>query len=237
MSSGKAIVLTRPEPANSEFANELAKFPITAKIIKFPLAKYTPLEFTMPEFEQFDLAIVTSKAALRFLDLGNIKLPWVVVGNQSDELLQQNGAKLLGTFKTAEELSNEFEALSFQRAIYFCGQTIQFDIAKRAKAFGREVDECVVYDVSDFVTNSPEELQDLDEVLFPIFSKQSYLRLLRHWHDFPSFGATYILPISTRLHDYIEDNPPQSGQNASLLMPPKHPTRAEFLKRLIELTD
>ncbi len=234
MSLDKAILLTRPEGSNEEFARAIHDLDPNLPVISMPLSRRVATNVSIPDMGKYDAIIVTSRAALDMADAGlraKIQnMPAFVVGERSYQKLQEWGAKPYPPADSALALNEVILQSKIKDLLYLRGEDVKFSFRGALEKAGRNVNEIVIYRMEPILFQSSdfEQFSRFYSLLLPVFSFKSFLQLEK---IIPYFVGkkTWVLPISQNLADSINQRG-YKATNLEILSPPKRPRREEMLE-------
>lgn len=226
------IVITRPEPDASDYAQELRNEGYTVFIE--PMLKLEPVAFDVPDLSGFDGLLATSANALRFFIEGGGQIadvPVFCVGKHTEQVAKDLGFKTVfsvdGTGVDLLDYLINFDKADRQKFLHVCGRHVAFPLSRKLIDKGLECETLEVY-VSVLVDGFSEEFIDalksetISAVTF--FSKrtsEAFVSNVRKSESESMFSSIKALSISEAVLEcvrvlswkaaHVSDSPDRAG--------------------------
>lgn len=222
------ILITRPEPAASGFAEKLRnRLSDDARIVISPLLRIEHLPFSLDNIAAGDTLILTSAQAVSALTGRAKGQTCYCVGPATVAAAAKAGLSPIDAGGTAEHLVRRLLAdRPSGNLLYLRGEHVASDLAKTLSNAGIETDETVVYrQIAQPLTAEAESLlQTTNPLIVPLFSPRSARLFL---DAAPGRAPLHIAAISRNVAETI---PRTRAQSISIA---KTPT-AEAMLDVIE---
>ena len=197
MSDNPVIILTRPEPQASRFADQLAKrVPEGVEILKIPLFQTELLE-RVPEIDDDVGAIVfTSENAVRALSFQYAprNLKTYSVGSRTADVAREHGWKTQSAEGTASELTQLVADSGLSGTVFWPrGEVANEGFAIELRELGIEVKEQVLYRMSHTGNTEPLKLalEKANGAILPVFSSEA-ARAISALENLENFDVTFV---------------------------------------------
>ena len=202
--SKQVIILTRPDPMNDGFAQQIRDRYGAQAIMSSPVTIVSAVSQTSTP-QNFTAAIFTSRNGVRFAPDG--QGPAFCVGAQTAKDAAAKGWEVIaangGVKDIVDLISNELkDTAAKHRLCHFSGSETTGDLATRLSAQGIKTERCIVYEQSPCAL-TPDVLGVLNQdisAIFPIFSPNSAKRLVAQLP--PNLEASFVA-ISQAAADQI----------------------------------
>ncbi len=237
----RAVLLTRAEPQNHEFAEELRGAlraqNVSGEVIEAPLARVVPSGERLGNLQDYDVLIVTSKAALRVAEMDFAGTKWLVVGAQSAQEIEGNGGEVLGVYENAEALLGGLPEGDERRFLYLRGAEVRRDLQGEIAALGRDLDEVVLYRVEDLQPDVRvfEEMLKFRRFVWPLFSLGCVRRAKNLVDNLGADAEFDLISFSDAIEDEMDAVGLKGYENVKILGLKAAPTRKNMLARIMEM--